>query len=321
MDGDQTECWLMQAMTISTFGSPDVLRLVDVDDPQAGAGQVRVRAKTAGVQPIDTRVRRGWAPTGAAVSLPQILGNEFSGIVDEVGEGVTGVSVGDEGLGFATMGCYAELVVVGADQVAAKPRDMPWEVAGGLSGAGQAAHNALKVLGVGNGNTVLIHAAAGGVGTVAVQLARDWGATVIGTASAGNHDYLRSLGAIPVTYGDGLVDQVRALAPDGVDAALDAAGADALRASLELVKDKQRKTPPNVTSAANAPAGHSPLGFIPPTDMGKTEIYEPTETVWRRHVLAPGVELHVRDTDAPKLAAAIERLIRQADEILDQDEP
>jgi NADPH:quinone reductase-like Zn-dependent oxidoreductase len=121
-----------------------------------------------------------------------------------------------------------------------KPHNMPWEVAGVMSASGQTAHTALKELGVGNGETVLIHAAAGGVGTIAVQLAVAWGAKVIGTASERNHDYLRSLGAIPVSYGDGLVERVRSLAPNGVDASLDAAGGDALYASVEVVENKDR---------------------------------------------------------------------------------
>jgi NADPH:quinone reductase-like Zn-dependent oxidoreductase len=117
---------------------------------------------------------------------------------------------------------------------------MPWEEAGVLTASGQTAHTALGTLGVGHGDTVLIHAAAGGVGSFAVQIARAWGARVIGTASERNHDYLRSLGAVPVVYGPGLVDRVKAAAPEGVSAALDAAGEEALRASVELVGDRSR---------------------------------------------------------------------------------
>lgn len=117
---------------------------------------------------------------------------------------------------------------------------MPWPEAGVLSASGQTAHIALQALKVQKGETILIHAAAGGVGAYAVQLAKAWGATVIGTASPHNHDYLRSLGAIPVAYGDGLVERVRTLAPNGVDAALDAAGEEALHASVELVENRKR---------------------------------------------------------------------------------
>jgi NADPH:quinone reductase-like Zn-dependent oxidoreductase len=230
----------MKAAGINSFGPPEVLQLIEVDAPQAGAGEVRVRVKAAGVQPADLAARSGWTPPGATVHFPQILGNEFAGIVDQVGEGVTNFSIGNEVLGFRVLECYAEYVIVSSDQLVTKPHNMPWEVAGVMSASGQTAHTAMKELGVGNGDTVLIHAAAGGVGTIAVQLALDWGAKVIGTASERNHDYLRSLGAIPVSYGDGLVERVRSLAPNGVDASLDAAGGDALHASVELVENKDR---------------------------------------------------------------------------------
>ncbi len=231
----------MKAAAFSSPGTPDVLQTMEFDDPQAGPGQVRVRVRAAGVQPFDLALRSGWSPPpGVTVQLPQIPGNEFAGIVDQVGEGVTGFSVGSEVIGYKMLACYAEYVTVDASQIAAKPRSMPWEAGGGLSGAGQAAYTGLKAIGAGPGDTVLIHAAAGAVGTIAVQLARAWGATVIGTASERNHDYLRSLGAIPAAYGEGLADRVRALAPHGIDAVLDGAGGDALRVSVELVRNRER---------------------------------------------------------------------------------
>ncbi|MEN1936225.1 NADP-dependent oxidoreductase [Paenibacillus sp. 102] len=231
----------MKAAAISTSGPPNVLQVMEFDNPHAGTGQVRVRIKAAGIQPFDLAVRSsGWAPPGLEVRYPQILGNEFAGIIDQVGDKVTDFSVGSEVIGWSLLACYAEYVVVSVDQIVHKPQNMPWEEAGAITASGQTAHTALQELGVGKGDTILIHAAAGGVGTFAVQLAQSWGATVIGTASEHNHDYLRSLGAIPVTYGDDLVDRVRVLAPDGVHVALDAAGDVALRASLELVKNKDR---------------------------------------------------------------------------------
>lgn len=230
----------MRAAAFSSFGAPEVLETVSVPTPQAGPGEVRVRVRAAGVQPIDCAVRSGRRAPGFTIEFPHITGGEFAGVVDQVGDEVTGVEVGAEVLGFRTQFTYAEYVVVPSDQVVAKPVSMPWEVAGGLSGAGQAAHTAVEALRVGEGDTFLVNGAAGGVGTVAVQVARYLGATVIGTASEANHDYLRALGATPVTYGDGLVDRVRELAPYGVDAALDAASADGLRAAVELVKDKDR---------------------------------------------------------------------------------
>ncbi len=228
----------MRAVTFSSYGPPEVLRLTDIPDPHAAEGQVRVRVRAAGVQPFDTKMRSG--QIDLPVTFPQMLGNEFAGVVDEVGDGVSGVSVGDEVLGWAFMCCYAECVAVSAKRIVPKPAGVPWEVAGVLSASGQTAYSALQELGIGPGVTVLIHAAAGGVGTFAVQLAREWGAAVIGTASERNHDYLRSLGATPVTYGAGMVERVRAAAPGGVDAALDGAGGAALRASAEIVADRNR---------------------------------------------------------------------------------
>ncbi|MGG4032116.1 NADP-dependent oxidoreductase [Paenibacillus cisolokensis] len=230
----------MKAAAITAFGPADALRVMEFDAPEVRAGEVRVRVKAAGVQPADTAARGGWTPPGAEIRFPLILGNEFAGIVDQVGDGVDDFAVGDEVLGFRTLGCYAEYVTVSADQIVRKPPGMAWEAAGALSASGQTAHTALQALGVGPGDTVLIHAAAGGVGSMAVQLARAWGASVIGTASEANHDYIRLLGAIPVRYGEGLADRVRALAPDGVSAALDAAGGDAVDASLALVADRSR---------------------------------------------------------------------------------
>lgn len=231
---------MMRAAAFAEPGGPEVLRVTELPAPQAGPGQVRVRVRTAGVQPFDAAVRAGWVPQGLTGGLPRIPGNEFAGVVDQVGEGVTGVSAGAEVLGFSLLKCYAEYVVVPAGDVTGKPASMPWEVAGGLTAGAQTAELALDALAVGEGDTLLVHAAAGAVGTVAVQVARMRGVTVIGTAREVNHPYLRDLGAIPVAYGEGLADRVRALAPGGVDAALDGAGGEALEVSLELVKDRDR---------------------------------------------------------------------------------
>ncbi|MGI5128111.1 quinone oxidoreductase family protein [Pseudonocardia sp. CA-107938] len=221
-------------------GGPEVLRIADVPEPTAGPGQVRVRVKAAGVQPFDVAVVAGQIHRQPDPSVPTIPGNEFAGVVDQVGAGVEGIAVGDEVLGYGTLNSYQELLAVPADQVTAKPAAMPWEVAGGFSAAAQTAHIALEEIGVGAGDTVLVHGAAGAVGTIAVQLCRLRGATVLGTAREAQHDYLRELGATPVSYGDGFVDRVRALVPDGVDAAIDGVGGPALDDTLELVKDRAR---------------------------------------------------------------------------------
>jgi NADPH:quinone reductase-like Zn-dependent oxidoreductase len=227
----------MKAAAFTEAGGPDVLRVLDLPEPHAGPGEVRVRVKAAGVQPYDAAVRAGWEPPGLALAWPRVPGNEFAGVVDESGDGS---GVGAEVLGFTAVRAGAEFIVVPATDVTPKPPEMPWEVAGGFSAGTQTASIALELLDLREGETLLVHAAAGSVGTAAVQLARLRGAAVIGTASATNQDYVRSLGATPVVYGDGLRQRVEAAAPRGIDVVLDAAGGPALDLSLELVKQRDR---------------------------------------------------------------------------------
>ncbi|HEX5515195.1 MAG TPA: NADP-dependent oxidoreductase [Gammaproteobacteria bacterium] len=234
---------MSKAVMLHKYGPPEVLQLVQRTPPQPGPGQVRVRVQAAGVQPFDCAVRSGrFAKPGGAFrsTLPQMLGNEFSGAIDAVGSGVAGFKPGDPVLGWVMAAAYAQHVVVDASQIVRKPESVGWYPAAVISASGQAAHTALHALEVGPGDTLLIHAGAGGVGSFAVQLGQLWGARVIATASERNHDYLRSLGAIPVAYGPGLAQRVRAVAPQGVTAALDAAGSNALDTSVELVKDRRR---------------------------------------------------------------------------------
>ncbi|QBI20125.1 NADP-dependent oxidoreductase [Egibacter rhizosphaerae] len=222
------------------YGPPEVLRPASVDVPAPGTGEVRVRVITAGVNPVDAKVRRGDLAHVMDPTFPQTLGNEFAGIVEAAGADVTDLKRGQDVLGFTTLTAYAESVTVPVGDVTPKPDALPWRVAGALSAAGQMAHHAIDTLEVGPGDTLLVHAAAGGVGTVAVQLARRRGATVLGTASPRNHDYLRSLGALPISYGAGLTDRIRDQAPHGVDAVLDAAGRGALDASQPVAADPAR---------------------------------------------------------------------------------
>jgi NADPH:quinone reductase-like Zn-dependent oxidoreductase len=222
----------MKAVVYEEYGGSEVLRLADVEEPHAGPGQVRLKVMAVGVNPLDHKIRRGWLQHLHPVTFPVTPGAEAAGIVDEVGEGVTGISVGDEVMGFTETGCYAEYAL--ATDVAPKPAGLDWDSAAALPVAAETSDRVLDLLKVTAGETLLIHGAAGVVGSVGVQLAVLRGATVIGTASETNHEYLRSLGAIPVAYGDGLVDRVRAAASQGVDAVFDAAGHDALEASVEL---------------------------------------------------------------------------------------
>ncbi|MGC1405616.1 MAG: NADP-dependent oxidoreductase, partial [Candidatus Dormiibacterota bacterium] len=228
------------AIMFADYGPPEVLQPVHVDQPEPAAGQIRVAVRAAGVQPFDCTLRRGDLAQWMPLSLPSCLGNELAGTVEAIGAGVTAVAVGDEILGWQERACYAEEVLVEAEQVVAKPAGMPWEHAGVLSASGQTAHTAIEALGIAAGDTLLIHAAAGGVGSFALQIAVALGATVIGTASPANHDYLRTLGSLPVTYGDGLEDRVRAASAQQVTAVLDCIGGPALEQSLNLVNNPAR---------------------------------------------------------------------------------
>jgi enoyl reductase len=223
----------MRAAVFDRFGPPDVLRIADLPDPEPGPGQVRVRVRAAGVQPFDVAVRRGAMPW-AKVTFPQTIGQEYAGVVDALGPGVADLAVGDAVLGSTMLNGNAELLCVPAAQVVRKPDRLDFPTAAALVAASQTATGALRELGVTASDVLLVHAAAGSVGTVAVQLARLAGATVIGTASPGNHDYLRQLGAIPVAYGDDLVTAVRALGQKPPTVALDAAGGRAVAQSAEL---------------------------------------------------------------------------------------
>jgi NADPH:quinone reductase-like Zn-dependent oxidoreductase len=227
----------MKAVAFTEFGGPEVLRVLDLPEPHAGPGEVRVRVKAAGVQPYDAAVRAGWEPPGLALGWPRVPGNEFAGVVDE---GSGDIEAGTEVLGFTAVRAAAEYIVVPATDVTPKPPEMPWEVAGGFTAGTQTASIALETLKLREGETLLVHAAAGSVGTAAVQLAKLKGAAVIGTASEANQDYVRSLGATPVVYGEGLKARVEAAAPQGIDVVLDGAGGVALDLSLELVKQRDR---------------------------------------------------------------------------------
>ncbi|KQX45609.1 MULTISPECIES: NADP-dependent oxidoreductase [unclassified Streptomyces] len=224
----------MEAVVYEEFGGPEVLRhTTGVAVPQPGPGEVRVRVAAVGLNPVDWKRRYGWVEAFYPTTFPAVPGLEFAGTVDEVGEGVTHVAVGDEVLGWTKTGAYAEYALAGI--VAPKPAGLSWEAAASLPVAGETAQRVLDLIGVREGETLFLHGAAGVVGSVAVQLAVAAGITVVGSASESNHAYLRELGAIPVAYGDGLADRVRAAAPGGVDAVFDAAGHGVLPVAIELL--------------------------------------------------------------------------------------
>ncbi|SDT04878.1 NADPH:quinone reductase [Friedmanniella luteola] len=211
----------MKALQFSAYGGPEVLTVGDAPEPHAGPGQVRVQVRAAGLNPLDWKLRAGYLSQGAPLEGPGRTGFEAAGVVDEVGEGVTGTAIGDDvfGLGNAT---HAELAVL--DAWAAKPASVDWAVAAGAGVAVETAIRGLDLLGVGRGSTVLVDGGAGGVGAVAVQIAVSRGATVVASAGEANQGYLTEIGALPVLYGEGLAERVRAVAPQGLDAVLDVAG-------------------------------------------------------------------------------------------------
>jgi NADPH:quinone reductase-like Zn-dependent oxidoreductase len=219
----------LKAARFSQFGGPEVLEIVDLPDPHAGTGQVRIAVRAAGVNPSDWKKRKGLM----GGELPQTMGYEAAGVVDEVGKGVADVAVGDRVFGFSAGGAaQAELAVL--SYYAPIPPSLDFAGAAALPAAIETATRALDQLGVAGGSTVLINGASGSVGSAAVQLAVARGARVIGTASPANHEYLRSMGAEPVAYGAGLAERVLSLAPDGVDLALDVAGSGVLPELIEL---------------------------------------------------------------------------------------
>jgi NADPH:quinone reductase-like Zn-dependent oxidoreductase len=259
-----------RVVVATAFGGPEVLSIVDQVAGMPGPGEVRIAVRAAGINPVDWKRYSG--VMGSAGALPMRLGFEAAGVVVEVGEDAVGpagpVGVGDEVIAFRIDGGYAEEVVVAASAVLPKPAAMSWEAAGGLMLAGATAVHALTATAVSAGETVLVHAAAGGVGLMAVQVALARGAQVIGTASERNHAYLWDLGALPTTYGAGLADRVRALASGGVDAAVDCVGTDeALDVSLELVADRDRIAS-IAAFARGAEVGIKLLGGGPGADPG-----------------------------------------------------
>jgi NADPH:quinone reductase-like Zn-dependent oxidoreductase len=228
----------------TAFGGPDVLSVVEADVPEPGPGEVVIAVKAAGINLFDYKVISGML--GADPDrLPLPVGLEVAGVVTAVGPGADGpagpIAVGDEVVAHPVNGGYAESVVAPASVVVPKPPALEWTVAGSILSVGGTAAHALQVAAAKPGETLLVHGAAGGVGQIAVQLAVQDGVRVIGTARESNHDLLRGYGVIPVTYGPGLADRVRALAPDGVGAAIDMIGTDeAVDTSLELVADHHR---------------------------------------------------------------------------------
>jgi NADPH:quinone reductase-like Zn-dependent oxidoreductase len=239
----------MRALQFTRYGGPEVLEWAEAPDPHAGPGQVRIAVRAASVNPIDGKMVTGATSGGKPMEGVGYLGFDAAGVVDEVGEGVTGVSVGDDVLGRGR-DTQAEFAVL--DSWAAKPPSVDWAVAAAAGVAGETGERGLRLLGVKAGDTVFVDGGAGGVGAAAVQMAVARGATVIASAGEGNQDYLREIRATPVLYGPGVADRVRDAAGGQVDAVFDVAGKTPVEDLVSLVSE-----PSHVVSIANFTAGEA----------------------------------------------------------------
>ena len=226
---------MTKAVRFDEYGGIDVLYVTEVERPSPGPGQVLVGVKRAGINPGETGIREGALDGIWPATFPSGQGSDLAGVVEEVGEGVDGFAAGDEVVGFVnTRSSHAELAVVEADDLTPKPSNVSWEEAGALFVAGATAYAAVRAVAAGEGDTVVISGAAGGVGSIAVQLAKNAGAEVIGLAGEANHAWLSEHGAIPVAYGEGQADRIREASGGKVDAFIDAFGSGYVELALEL---------------------------------------------------------------------------------------
>jgi NADPH:quinone reductase-like Zn-dependent oxidoreductase len=224
-----------RAVKFDHFGGIDVLNVIEVPRPEPGKGEVLVRLKAAGINPGEGSIREGKMAKQLPTTFPSGEGSDLAGTVEEVGEGVPGISIGDEIIGFSDKRTsHADYVLVEADHLTPRPARVPWEQAGALFVVGTTAYAAVKAVGLQAGELVVISGAAGGVGTVAVQLAKNAGATVIGIASEANHGWLKDHGAIPVAYGDGMEDEIEVAAGGQVDAFIDTHGEGYVDLAIDL---------------------------------------------------------------------------------------
>jgi NADPH:quinone reductase-like Zn-dependent oxidoreductase len=285
----------VRAAGFDEFGPPEVLHTIEVEREAPGEGQVRISNRAAGVQRFDTMIRSGRGPAKKLVtSFPGIPGNEFAGVIDALGPGVETVAIGDEVIGWRVLGGYSETLLAQADQLSAKPATMPWEVAGGFNAAAQTASSCIESLELKYGETLLILGAAGTVGTVAAQVARYLGAIVVGTASERNHEYLWSIGVTPVAYGPREIEEIREMAPGGIDAVLDCAGEAALPTALELVADRSR------IKTIGAMGRHEEFGLTPTTGERSADRLKSMIRLWEKGDL----EIFLRDVYSLEDAAA-----------------
>ena len=223
----------MKAVRFDEYGPVAVLDVRDVPIPEAGPGQVLIRVKAAGINPGEAKIREGFLHEIWPATFPSGQGSDFAGVVERLGPGVTAVAERDEVIGWVdTRSSQAEYVVASEDDLAPRPSGLPWEVAGAIPVAGFTAWAMVRAVDVKPGDTVVVAGAAGGVGSLAVQLAKRAGATVIGLAGPSNHDWLKRHEILPVAYGDGVADRIRAAATGPVSAFLDTFGGDYVELAL-----------------------------------------------------------------------------------------
>ncbi|GGJ06045.1 NADP-dependent oxidoreductase [Streptomyces brasiliensis] len=231
-----------KAYVFTRYGGPETEAFVEVARPRPGAGEVLVAVRAAGVNPVDWKLRSGYrrpGETGERV-FPAVFGNEVSGVVEEVGAGVTGFAAGDEVFGNTVAGGYAEYALLPAAVTAHKPAELSFADAATLPVAAATAYDGVRQLDLPTGATLLITGAGGGVGAAATQIARAFGLQVVGVSSEGKKDFVESLGAVHVPSGPGLADRVRAAAPDGVDGVYDLVGGEVLAEAAALLTDRSK---------------------------------------------------------------------------------
>ncbi|SEE24826.1 NADPH:quinone reductase [Streptomyces misionensis] len=282
----------MKKVSFAEFGGPGVLHLVDAEKPHAGPGRIRIAVRAAGVNPVDWRIREGQKLGAHPVELPSGVGLDAAGVVDEVGEGVEGVEVGDRVFGEGSS-TYAELAVLSA--WARMPEGLTFEEAAGYPSVVETALRVIREVGVQPGQTLLVSGASGGVGSAVLQIARDRGITVIGTAGAANQDYLRSLGALATTYGEGWVERVRRLGR--VDAALDLAGSGVIRELIDLTGSPEKVVSiadlgaPELGVRFSGVAGSVPAALATAVDLiSRGKLHIPVE---KSYTLAEAAAAHI----------------------------
>ena len=291
----------MKAMAAMAYGGPEVLALTELPEPKVGPDSVLVRAKAASVNPVDWKILAGFLDGALRVHFPLVPGWDLAGVVERVGAGITEFAPGDEVIGYVREdhvrdGTFAELVAAPVRTLAKKPKALDWTQAAALPLAGLTAWQSIEAVRLAAGETLLVHAASGGVGSLAVQIAKARGARVIGTASSENHDHVRRLGAEPIAYGEGLEQRIRALAPDGVDAVVEFGG-KVTDVPRELLRMKTRLV--SIVDPAVKSAGGRYL-FVRPSSADLTALAE----------LADAGKLIVPVAETFPLARAAEALAR-----------